>query len=350
MKPLAQDYLRLRFQLVVGSLALGLVSLLGTLWYRLVEGFSWVDALYMTLITLSTVGFGEIEPLGPRGRAFTVVLILLGLISIGYIVNRFTEAVIQGHFQEHIRWRRQQQQMDSLSQHYLICGFGRIGRQVALEFAAEGIPFVVIDIASNIIAAAQEYGYICLEGDATHDATLLEAGVERAIGLITVLPSDAENLYVVLSARTLNSKLRTIARANNQEALAKLQRAGASSVISPYISGAKRMVAAALRPQVMDFVDGILSGTNRTYYLEEFRLDIDQCSLVGQTLGETGLRAKSGALVIAIRRRDGTIVGGPDAQTPLLAEDLLICMGSSDQLRRLEQLIYPLDSQTRGSY
>jgi voltage-gated potassium channel len=349
MKPLAEDYLRLRLQLVGGSLALGGVSLLGTLWYRLVEDFTWMDALYMTLLTLSTVGFGEIEPLGPRGRAFTVVLILLGLISIGYIVNRFTEAVIQGHFQEQMRWRRQQRQMNSLNQHYLICGFGRIGRQVALEFAAEGIPFVVIDIVPSSLEAAQESGYICLEGDATHDATLLEAGVERAIGLITVLPSDAENLYVVLSSRTLNPKLRTIARANNQEALIKLQRAGASTVISPYISGAKRMVAAALRPQVMDFVDGILSGTNRTYYLEEFRLDPEQCSLVGQTLGETGLRAKSGALVIAIRRQDGTIVGGPDAHTSLLAADLLICMGTSDQLRRLEQLIYPLSSKTKGS-
>jgi voltage-gated potassium channel len=345
MKPLAQDSHRLQVQLVAGSLALAGLNLLGTLWYRWVEGFSWVDALYMTLITLSTVGFGEIEPLGPRGRAFTVVLIVLGLISIGYMVNRFTEAVIEGHFQARIQWRQQQRLMQSLNHHYLICGYGRIGQQLALELAAERVPFVIIDVVPASIASATELGYVCLEGDATEDATLIEAGVERATGLITVLPSDAENMYVILSARTLNPHLRTIARASTQEAIAKLQRAGADTVISPYISGAKRMAAAALRPQVMDFVDGILSGTNRTFYLEEFRLDPEHCPLTGETLGAVNVRAKSGSLVIAIRRQDGSIVGGPDAQTPLMAGDLLICMGTSDQLRQLEHLLYPLGSR-----
>ena len=342
---LEQKYRRIQKELIAGAVALGCVFLIGTLWYWLVEGWSIEDAAYMTVITLATVGFGEIHPLGNRGRLFTISLILMGVISIGYIVNRFTEALIQGYFQEGIRLRQQRRLMESLSGHYIICGFGRTGRQIALEFEAEGVSFVTIDLDLESIQTAQQLGFIALQGDATLDETLLKARIDRAVCLVAALPSDAENLYTLLSAKTLNSQIRAIARASTQEALQKLQRAGADAVVSPYITGGKRMAAAALRPQVMDFVDGILTGADRQLYMEEFRLDPDVCPCVGQTLREARLRSQTGALVLAIRRTDGTLIGGPTADTELMAGDLLICMGTAEQLRQINQNLEPIRSK-----
>ncbi len=342
---LDQKYRRIQKELLAGAIALGCVFLTGTLWYYLVEGWSLADAAYMTVITLSTVGFGEIEPLGKRGRIFTIALILMGVITIGYIVNRFTEAVIQGYFQEGIRLQQQRRIMDSLSGHYIICGFSRTGRQIAKEFRAEDVSFVIIDSDVESVQRAQVEGYIVYQGDATLDESLLQVGVERAICIVAALPSDAENLYTVLSAKTLNPSIRAIARASTEEALQKLQRGGADAVISPYITGGKRMAAAALRPEVMDFVDGIISGTDRQLYMEEFLINSATSPFVGQTLGKARLRAQTGALLLAIRRVQGELIGGPTAETVLMPGDVLIAMGTSEQLRALNQLLGPIGTQ-----
>lgn len=340
---LEQKYDRIQKELFAGAFALAGVFLSGTLWYWLVEGWSWEDAAYMTIITLATVGYGETRPLGVRGRMFTITLILMGVITIGYIVNRFTEALIQGYFQEGIRLRQQRRLMESLSGHYILCGFGRTGRQIALEFEAEGVSFVAVDLNIESLQAAQQLGYTAVQGDATLDETLLLVKIEQALCLVAALPSDAENLYTVLSAKTLNPNIRAIARASTQEALQKLQRAGADAVVSPYITGGKRMAAAALRPQVLDFVDGILSGAGRELYMEEFRLDPAVCPCVGLSLREARLRSQTGALILAIRRTDGTLIGGPTADTVLMPEDLLICMGTAEQLRQLNQILSPIN-------
>ena len=341
---LEEKYQRLQKELIVGAIALFGVALIGTLWYRVVEGWSWSDAAYMTVITLATVGYGETNPLGDRGRLFTIALILMGVMSIGYIVNRFTEAVIQGYFQDGIRLRQRRRLIDSLNEHYILCGFGRTGRQIALEFKAEGIPFITIDSRIEQVEEAQTLGCVALQGDATLDETLLKAGIERSICLVAALPSDAENLYTVLSAKTLNPKIRAIARASTEEALQKLQRAGADAVVSPYITGGRRMASAALRPQVMDFVDGILTGADRSFYMEEFLLNPQTCPIVGQTLREAKLRSQTGALVLAIRRADGNLIAGPDGDTPLLPGDSLICMGTPEQIRQLNRILGPLRS------
>lgn len=342
---LEDKYRRIQTELIAGALAFIGVLAIGTLWYSLVEGWPWIDAVYMTVITLATVGFGETHPLGERGRLFTIVLILMGIVNIGYIVNRFTEAIIQGYFQEGIRLQRQRRLIDTLTGHYIICGFGRTGRQIAFEFQAEGISFVIVDSESESIQEAQKLGYITFQGDATLDDTLIKVGIERAVCLVAALPSDAENLYTVLSAKTLNPNVRAIARASTEEALQKLQRGGADAVVSPYITGGKRMAAAALRPQVMDFVDGIITGADRTFYLEEFLIDSETCPYVGQTLKSAKLRSQSGALVLAIRRADGTLIGGPTADTPLMQGDTLICMGTAEQLRTLNKILGPLRSR-----
>jgi voltage-gated potassium channel len=232
--------------------------------------------------------------------------------------------------------------MESLSGHYIICGFGRTGRQIAWEFQAEGVPFVVVDLGIESIQAAQQLGYTALQADATLDETLIKLRIEQAVCLVAALTSDAENLYTLLSAKTLNPQIRAIARASTQEALQKLQRAGADAVVSPYITGGKRMAAAALRPQIMDFVDGILTGADREFYLEEVRIDPAVCPCVGQTLREAKLRSQTGALILAIRRVDGTLIGGPTADTQLMPGDLLICMGTAEQLRQINQILGPI--------
>ena len=342
---LEQKYQRIQKELMAGAIALAGVFIIGTLWYSLVEGWSVADAAYMTIITLATVGYGETHPLGNRGRLFTIALILMGVIGIGYIVNRFTEAVIQGYFQEGIRIQQQRRLMESLSQHYIICGFSRTGRQIAREFAAEGVPFVVIDSNLECIQQGQQEGYTIYQGDATLDETLIHVGVNRAICIVAALPSDAENLYIVLSSKTLNPNIRAIARASTEEALQKLQRGGADVVISPYITGGKRMASAALRPQVMDFVDGIISGADRQLYMEEFLLDPCVCPIVGKTLHNAKLRSQTGALVLAIRRLDGKLIGGPNGDTILMPGDTLICMGTAEQLRILNRILGPIASK-----
>jgi voltage-gated potassium channel len=341
---LEQKYQRIQKELMAGALALAGIFLIGTLWYSLVEGWRWEDAAYMTVITLATVGYGETHPLGSRGRLFTIALILMGVVNLGYIVNRFTAAVIEGYFLEGIRLRQQRRLMESLSGHYIICGFSRTGRQIAKEFQAEAVSFVVIDSDLESVQKAQEIGYTVFQGDATLDDTLLKVGVTKAICIVAALPSDAENLYTVLSAKTLNPDIRAIARASTEEAVQKLQRGGADAVISPYITGGKRMAAAALRPQILDFVDGMLSGTDRQLYMEEFLLDSDRCPFVGQSLQKAKLRSQSGALVLAIRRLDGKLIGGPTGDTVLMSGDTLICMGTAEQLRDLNQILGPINS------
>jgi len=332
-----ENYRRTRLHLIRGAIALGGVAFSGVLWYRLVEGWSWLDAAYMAVITLSTVGFGEINPLSPRGRLFTILLIMMGVAVIAYILNSLTDAIVQGHFQAGFRLLNRRRLMESLQGHYIICGLGRTGRQVASEFSAEHIPFVVVDSEDSAIQIAQQFGYTSLQGDATQDQTLMQAGVERARCLVAALPSDAENLYIVLSAKTLSPGIRTIARA-----ILKLQRGGADVVVSPYITGGKRMAAAALRPQVVDFLDGMLTGAERTVYVEEFLLLPESCPIIGKTLSEAQLGRQSGSLILAIRRNDGVLIFAPSADTRFYSGDMVISMGNADQLRLLSQLISPI--------
>jgi len=339
-----QQYLRLQKELRGGLIAIGGVFLAGTLWFWLVEKWSLIDSAYMTIITLSTVGFGEIQTLDSRARVFTMILILTGIIAIGYLVNRFTEALLQGYFQEGIRLKQKKNVIDKLSEHYILCGFGRTGFHVARELYTEKTPFIIIDTGDDELEKAQQFGYLVVQGDATLDEYLIEAKIESAICIIAALSSDADNLYTVISAKALNPNIRAIARASSEEAIKKLERAGADAVVSPYVTGGKRLAAAALRPQIMDFVDGILSGGDRSFYLEEFLLDEKQCPCLGQTLREARLRARSGALVVAIRTVEGKLIAGPNGDNILIAGDSLICMGTAEQLRTLNSILGPINA------
>ncbi|MBD2579710.1 potassium channel protein [Oscillatoria sp. FACHB-1406] len=333
-----QQYHRLRKQLSAGVAGLAGIFLMGTLWYSLVEKWTWIDAAYMTTITLATVGYSETHPLSERSRLFTIWLIAAGILSIGYIANRFTEALIQGYFQEGIRQQRRRRAIENFKDHYILCSYGRMGYQIALEFEAENIPFVIIESDISHVEDARQHGYIVIQGDATLDECLIQAGISRAVCVVAALPSDAENLYTILSAKALNPNIRAIARASSEEAIQKLKRVGANAVVSPYVTGGRRLAAAALRPQVMDFVDGIITGTDRSFFLDEFILG-ERSPCIGHTLRDAKLRVKTGALVLAIRRADGKLIGGPSGETVLAPGDLLICMGTSEQLHALNQLL-----------
>ncbi|MEM8505375.1 MAG: potassium channel protein [Cyanobacteria bacterium P01_D01_bin.1] len=336
-------YQATRRELLRGLLAVAAIILFGTLWYWIVEGWSPAESLYMTVITLTTVGFSEVRPLGDRGRIFTTVLIFLGIVAIGYMANRFTEAIVKGYFQEGIRLNQRRKLMQNLSRHYILCGFGRTGRQIAEEFSLQKIPFIVVDAEIESVEEAQSLGFIAVQGDATSDDILHLLNIESALCLVSALTSDAENLYTVLSARTLNPNLRIVARASSREAIQKLRRVGADAVISPYITGGKRMAAAALRPQVMDFMDGIFSSGDRTYYMEEFCLDPLVCTQIGQTLRRAQLRRNTGVLIVAIRRTHGELIIGPTADVQLQSKDFLICLGTAEQLQAMNRLLSPLD-------
>ncbi|MBE9059855.1 TrkA family potassium uptake protein [cf. Phormidesmis sp. LEGE 11477] len=342
---LQERYRKTQRELFRGLLALVGIILAGTLWYWLVEGWHLAEALYMTVITLTTVGFSEVRPLGDRGRVFTTVLIFLGIAAVGYMANRFTEAIVKGYFQEGVRLNQRRKLMQNLSNHYILCGFGRTGRQIAEEFSLQKIPFVIVDTEADRVEQAQTLGFVAVQGDATSDHTLHLVKIESAVCLISALTSDAENLYTVLSARTLNPRVRIIARASSSEAIQKLRRVGADAVISPYITGGKRMAAAALRPQVMDFMDGIVSSGDRTYYMEEFFLDSSACAQIGQTLKESQLRALTGVLIVAIRRDQGELIVGPTSDIRLQPKDFLICLGTAEQLQVMNRLLCPLSSK-----
>lgn len=340
---LKQRYRKTQQELFLGLLALISVILAGTLWYWIVEGWRFIEALYMTVITLATVGFTEVQPLSDRGRLFTILLIALGIVAVGYIVNRFTSAIVGGYFQEGMRLKQRRKLMQELSQHYILCGFGRTGRQIAEEFSLQKIPFVVVDADEEVVQRAQQLGFMAVQGDATQDNTLHLLKIESAVCLISALTSDAENLYTVLSARTLNPNIRIISRASSEDAIQKLQRVGSDAVISPYVTGGKRMAAAALRPQVMDFMDGIFSGDAHTYYMEEFLLDPLVCSQIGQTLEESQLRSLTGVLIVAIRRDQGELIIGPTAEVQLKARDFLICLGTAEQLQIMNRTLCPIN-------
>ena len=216
--------------------------LIGTVGYRVLEGYTWLEALYMTLITLSTVGYGEVRPLSEQGRVFTIGLIVLGVGTGAYLFSALTEYIISGELQGTLERRRRMKAVDRLNQHYIVCGCGRVGEQVAAELARMRLPFVVVTRNPEALARCKQHGFLYIEGDPAEDAVLLQAGIQRARGLVAVLDSDADNLFVVLSARSLNPNLSIVAQAVAEDTEKKLYKAGADRVVSPYTMAGHRMV------------------------------------------------------------------------------------------------------------
>jgi voltage-gated potassium channel len=316
-----------------------LVALLvgGTLGYKLIGGWDLFDALYMTVITITTVGFHEVRPLGTAGRLFTMALALGGVFTAFYAAAAFIRAIVTGEIRTVFGRQRMESQLSQLDNHLVVCGFGRMGRLVCEEFSAAGLPFVLIDRNPAVLQDFAIPHGIALAGDATADEVLKQAGVERARALVSAAASDADNLYITMSARFLSEDLFIVARAESDGAERKLVRAGASRVISPYSIGGHRVAQAVLRPHAMDFIELATRSAHLELQIEEAELGSDS-TLVGDSLKTSPIKSELGIIVVAIKKPDGKMVFNPSPETMLEGGDVLISIGHRQQLDRLEKL------------
>jgi voltage-gated potassium channel len=309
---------------------------IGTLGYRLIEGLSWLDAFYMTCITVSTVGFREVQELSAVGKLFTVALIVAGLSTVVVAVGQIGQDMIALTARRYKE--RMEKQVEALSGHYILCGYGRMGRVIARHLQSEKVPFVVVDHTPELVEAIREEKLLAIEGDATSDETLERAGVRRAKGLVTVLSKDAENVFVVLTASQLNPSLYILARANNDDAIPKLIRAGANAVINPYESAGARIAQTLLRPAVTDFMQVVTSREGLDILVEQIEIQ-PESQLAGRTLRESNLRQVANAMVVAIRKgRSGEMLFNPESSALMEAGDTLIAIASKQALDRLAEM------------
>ncbi|TLN18746.1 potassium channel protein [bacterium] len=320
---------------MVGAL-LGLIFV-GALGFRLIEGWSAVDSLYMTIITLSTVGFGEPRPMSEAGRIFVIFYIVTGVTVGTYWLRAFSKLLIEGEIQKALGRRRAMSRMKKTQNHYIICGLGRIGRMVATEFGKRGTPFIAIERdEEGVRKLPQDFPIIV--GDATEEEVLREAGIERAKGLVTVLQTDAENLFITLSARELNPKLFIIARYEEERSRVKLIRAGADKVISPYIIGGTRMAMAAIRPAVIDFIELATQSESLGLQMEEIVIP-PLSPLAGKSLVDSKIRSDFDIIIVAVKKRSGHMEFNPGASTIIEEGDRLVAIGDRAHLNVLEQMV-----------
>ncbi len=316
---------------------LAILVLVGAFGYRLTEGWDWGDCLWMVLITITTIGFGEVEPLSVAGRIVTVLIIGGGLFLVQLTLQRLLRLSELGYYRKmrELRFRRLLRRMKN---HVIICGYGRIGKEIAEQLQLEGIPILIVEIDSSRKNTAEQKELKVLQADATLDQTLILAGVNQCRSLVVTLPSDAANLYVVLSAKGLRPDCRLIARAESEESASKLKLAGASVVVSPYVAAGRTMAATALRPIAVDFMD-LLAGSQCE--IEEFRLTTDPSKFQNfkeRSLSKLQLGRESGAMVLAIR--DGNnLITNPGRNIEINPGQLLIALGNKEQLANLRLLL-----------
>jgi len=316
-------------------LAFALILVMGTLGYVVIEGWSVGDAAYMVVTTVATVGYGEVRPLSAAGRWFTIGLILVGVGAISYVFSVAVGVVVEGNLSRRWDRRRMERRVQGFQGHHIVCGYGRVGRQIADEFRRERRPMVVIDVNQSSLDVAQRAGLSVVYGNATDDDTLRRAGIERADGLITAVASDADNIFVTLSARSLRPDLAIVARANHDDAVPKLRRAGATQVVSPYEMAGQQMARLALRPSTVDFVETLLRGADGDLLLEDVRVGI-AAPLVGTSLGDARRQFADDVMLLAVRR-DGRMLAPPPSDLVLQAGDVMAVVGSAAHLRALEQ-------------
>jgi voltage-gated potassium channel len=303
-----------------------------------ISGLGFIDALYMTVTTISTVGFREVAPLGPLGQLFTIALIISGVGIVFYSASLVARDLIEGELRRGFGRRRVERQIAHMADHVIVCGFGRIGRSVCRELAAKPAPFVVIDRDPDATRHAEDDGYLSLVGDASEDDVLRAAGIARAGGLVAALSTDADNVYVVLTARELNPQLVIVARAEDERSERKLLHAGASRVVLPYAISGHRMAHALLRPAVLDVIDLATHYRSLELQIEEVAI-APHTFCAGRTVHDSGLREQLGLIVIAIKKPNDTMQFNPTADTCIEAGDRLVLMGPAENLREIERRV-----------
>ncbi len=315
--------------------ALGVVVALGTLGFHLIEGWSLLDSLYFTVTTTATVGYGDFHPSSGLGRIFAIVFIFVGVGTVGFVLSRAIVEIVQSELVAGLGQRRRLREVHKLRNHYIICGAGRVGSRVIRELQRKGEPFVIIERDGERVGNWIESGVPLLVRDATLEATLQEAGVEHAHALAACLPSDADNVYVVLTARGLNAGLHIVARANEEQAEPKLIRAGANRVIAPQIIGSQRMYQALTKPAVEDFMASITAETLDLNFEEVAVAPVS--SYVGRRLRFTNIRAELDVVIVAVRRCNGQMIFNPAGDDFIEAGDMLIAIGRGDALMQLKK-------------
>ena len=328
-----------RVRIILACILLTSVALAGTVGFMLVEGWSFGDSLYMAVITVSTVGYGEVQPLSSAGRVLAVGVIVVAVGTLGFSATSIGVYLADGHFLHDLRGKRMERALRRLRDHFIICGGGRFGREVAAEFARSQASYAVVDLDPDRCELAGTPGLPFVQGDAGDDQALREAGVERARGLVAALPEDDANLYVVLTARQLNPELTIITQAAEQRSIDKLRLAGADQVVSPYLIAGRAMASALLRPSVVNFLDEALYRETTALRIEQLQIP-ERSLLVGQSVTDAGLGAATGATVVAIHRPDGTLVSAAEALTATVRNgDILVAVGTDQQLLALTDLV-----------
>ncbi len=326
----------LKKKLVVALLALLFMLLMGTIGFHYLEGWSVEESFYATVITLSTVGYGDFSPHSKEGMLFTVFLIIVGVGTMLYTVGLVAETMIEGRLRIVMGRGRLEKMIKNMQNHYIICGFGRIGRLICRELAEEKVDFVVVENNPEVIRKIEEDGFLCSRGDATHDKTLLDAGIKSAKGIVCVLPSDAENLYVILTARELNPGIFILSRAEDEESEKRLLRAGANRVESPYLMGGMRMAMAILRPAMLDFVE--ITTTRQSLELRMEEVSICEGSpYIGKSLEESEIRQRFGLIVVAVKKESGKMIFNPMAKYIIENNDKLIALGEAENVNIFSQ-------------
>jgi len=324
-----------RFRLAV--VLLGVIIVYGITGYTVIDGWNLLDSFYMVIITISTVGYQEIHPQGVAGRIFTSTLIVVGVATMLYGFGVFAETLAENAFGNYRRERQLERSLNQLRDHFIICGYGRIGTQIVAEFEEHKVPYAVIDQTEEAVGRLRAEGRLHIEGDASSEELLRQAGIERARGLICAVDSDERAVYIVLSARALNPGLYILARAGRPESIRRLELAGATRTISPYRMAGHLMAELAVRPALVDVLDTLHHGESEIA-VEEMLVSAGMAA-VGKTIEESGLLDASAAKLLALRRRDGTLYVNPSPELRLQVGDLLIALGSEDQLLKSASLL-----------
>ncbi len=315
-----------------------LILVIGTSGYLSLFDYSFIDALYMTVITITTIGFGEVHPFGVGEKIFTIGLILSSLFIFGYAVSSFSEYLISGQFFQHLKNRKVQKQIEQLKGHTIVCGFGRNGKQALVRLQNYRRDVVVIEQNKELIKYLDDNKVLNIEGDATSDETLLKAGIENAKSLITALPSDADNLFVVLTAHQLSRKCKIISRASKESSYKKLKFAGADNVIMPDKLGGDHMASLVVTPDIIEFVDRLSIEGDTTTNLEEISVNDLPNEYLNKTILDLDLRKKTGCTVIGYKTTNQDYIINPDASIKLVEDSNLIVLGRPEQINKLREI------------
>jgi voltage-gated potassium channel len=326
-------------KIVLAFLFCFFVILGGTFGYTWLEGWPLDESLYMTIITISTVGFGEIHTMGFGGHILTMVLILSGVVAIGYTVSVVSATIISGEIALVMRGQRMERRLSRLKSHVILCGYGKIGREVAREFIQQGDNICVVDNESRNVEQALDDGLLAILGDATEEHILERCGILHARGILTALPRDSDNLFVVLTAKELNPKVKVVSRGLEPSSENRLLRAGADHVVSPYVIGGRRMAAVFLHPEILDFLDIFMKEDAIGYSLSQYKITTNS-ALSGKKLSEGRLRETSGGAMVLGLSRDGKMEGLPGADTEICPGDVLVILGTQDMMDRLGKAGY----------